>query len=105
MPGGFLAVTKKGLCLSLLMLVTFVMSLPRAQEALGPRGSTFALTGRLSRLASSLLPASTSKSGTDGLDMRLLKVRKFRRRRTTFGFTPHVQASYHQAPILNDTGH
>ena len=85
------------------MLVTFVMSLPRAQEALGPRGSTFALTGRLSRLASSLLPASTSKSGTDGLDMRLLKVRKFRRRRTHGAFTTHLSVAFLSDPSTQVT--
>ena len=104
MRGRILAITKKSFCLSLLVLVSFVMSLPRAQEAPGPRASSIALSGHFLRVSSSWRPVSAPKSGPDGLDMRLLKVRKFRRRRTAPGFTSHLQVSYHQPPSLNDAG-
>ena len=98
MPEEILAIAKKGFCLALLILVSFVMSLPRAQEALGPMVSSMSLSGHTSRLSSALIPVPAHPSGADGLDMRLLKVRKFRRRRTNFTFNPHLSVSFLSDP-------
>ena len=98
MRGEILAITKKSFCLTLLVLVSFVMSLPRAQEALGPRASSLALSGHLSRVSSFLVPAPSQKSGPAELDVRLFKVRKFRRRRTAFTFNTHLSVAFLSDP-------
>ena len=100
-----LEMPKRCLCLGLLVLVSFVMALPRAQEAPCLRTSSFVLSGPLPPIFSSLRPASAQKSAPEGLNTRLIKVRKFRRRRTTLGLTSHLQVSYHQAPFLNEAEH
>ena len=93
-----LAITKKSFCLTLLVLVSFVMSLPRAQETIGPRASSLALSGHLTRVSSLLVPAPSQKSGPEGLDGRLFKVRKFRRRRTSFTFNTHLSVAFLSDP-------
>jgi hypothetical protein len=95
---GILAITKKSFCLTLLMLVSFVMSLPRAQETLVPTASSLALVGHLSHVSSLLVPAPSQKSGPEGLDVRLFKVRKFRRRRTSFTFNTHLSVAFLSDP-------
>ena len=104
MCGRILAITKKSLCLSLLVLVSFVMSLPRAQDTLVPRASSFALSGHLSRASAALLPVSAHPSGPGGLDMRLLKVRKFRRRRSHLTLNTHLSVAFLSNPAARAAG-
>jgi hypothetical protein len=79
---------KKSLCLALLMLVSFVCSLPRASEAL----MTF------DACAPRFIRAGSPMSASHGLDSRLLGIRKFRRRKSHFVFTPHLSLSFLSSP-------
>jgi hypothetical protein len=74
-------ITKKTLLVSLMVLVSFVMSLPRVQEAPHLRSSSLILSG-------------THSHGSEGVDSRLMKVRKFRRRRVSFSFNTHLSTAF-----------
>lgn len=82
---------KRGLCLGVMLVVTFICSLPRAVQA------------DASGMVSIQAPFSTRQPHR--LDLRLMQIRKFRRRKTSFFFQSHLDTSFLSSPDLNQAKH
>ena len=91
---------KKSICVSLLLLVSFVCSLPRTSEGavLGPLSVSGA--SRLSGTSAWLVHPVFRSPWHIRLDSRLLHIRKFRRRRSSLSFNLHLQQAYLSAPSM-----
>ena len=95
---------KKGMCISLLVLVSFVCSLPRMPQTPAIRAMPSSFGAHLSSLRVSLSQVPSQNSDQDKTDTRLMKIRKFRRRRSTLSLNVHLQQAFLSAPPIRKTG-